>query len=109
MDRIFITTFAIFTLIVALAFFVLLASPAAFALPVKAEANNEVELIRGLDGGDYMPYREEVIVKAQEALRDQGFYEGEINGMLDEATMKAIGEFQKEHGLMVNGVPSPRT
>jgi len=34
---------------------------------------------------------------------------GEVNGVLDEDTMKAIGEFQKSRGLTVSGVPSPRT
>ena len=45
----------------------------------------------------------------QRALQAQGFYSGEAHRYLDEETMKALGEFQKQKGLKVSGVPTPRT
>jgi peptidoglycan hydrolase-like protein with peptidoglycan-binding domain len=69
----------------------------------------QVQLIKGLDSGDYMPYRQLVIEEVQELLRARGHYQGDANGVLDEATMNAIGEFQKANGLHVSGVPSPMT
>jgi hypothetical protein len=83
-----------------------LAAPAA-ALPQESQAG-EVQLIRSLDGGKYEPHRADLIEKAQEALKEKGFYACEINGILGEATMKSIGEFQEEHGLMVSDVPLPK-
>jgi hypothetical protein len=69
----------------------------------------EIRLIRGLDGGDYEPYAPRVIEQAQEALRSQGLYSGEVNGILDQATKEALSEFQRQHGLQVCGVPTPST
>jgi hypothetical protein len=68
-----------------------------------------IQLIQGLDGGDYEPYAPRVIERVQEALRSQGLYSGEVNGLLDQATMEALGEFQKQHSLQVCGVPTPST
>jgi hypothetical protein len=55
------------------------------------------------------PYAPRVIERVQEALRSQSLYSGEVNGLLDQATMEALGEFQKQHGLQVCGVPTPST
>ncbi len=68
-----------------------------------------VALIQGLGGGTYEPYSPAVIEKVQIALKEKGLYSGEANGELDEATMKAIGEFQKASDLTVSGMPSPST
>lgn len=38
-----------------------------------------------------------------------GLYQGEENGLLDDGTMKAIGEFQEKNDLKVSGVPTPNT
>jgi peptidoglycan hydrolase-like protein with peptidoglycan-binding domain len=64
-------------------------------------------LIRGLDGGTYKPHSPAVVEKVQTALKEKGLYQGEVIGELDEATMKAVGEFQKANNLTVSGVPSP--
>jgi len=69
----------------------------------------EVPLVRGLDGGYYEPYSPDLIESVQGGLKIWGLYEGEVNGILDQATMRAIGDFQKAHGLAVSGVPSPQT
>jgi peptidoglycan hydrolase-like protein with peptidoglycan-binding domain len=66
-------------------------------------------LVRGLDDGDYENYYPSVVRKVQNALQSQGLYSGPISGVLDEATMNAIGEYQRAENLQVVGVPTPRT
>ena len=67
------------------------------------------KLLLGLDGGLYEPYRVRVIEEVQKALKAQGLYAGEVHRYLNEETMKALGEFQKQNQLKVSGVPTPRT
>ncbi len=67
------------------------------------------KLLLGLDGGLYEPYRVRVIEEVQKALKAQGLYAGEVHRYLNEETMKALGEFQKQNELKVSGVPTPRT
>lgn len=86
----------------------LLVTPPAWAAPGQTETKT-VTLIKGLDGGTYEPYSPAVIEKVQTALKEKGLYQGEVDGELDESTMKAIGEFQKANNLTVSGVPSPST
>ena len=69
----------------------------------------EVTLITGLDGAPYEAYVPSAVEGVQTALRNEGFYDGEVDGELDEETMQAIGEFQKQHGVYMSGVPSPET
>ena len=69
----------------------------------------EGKLLLGLDGGLYEPYRVRVIAEVQEALKAQGLYAGAVHRYLNEETMKALGEFQKQNELKVSGVPTPRT
>lgn len=66
-------------------------------------------VVTGLDGANYLGYRPGLVRKAQEALKSKDLYAGEINGELDEATMKAMGEFQKQNSLPATGVPTPKT
>jgi peptidoglycan hydrolase-like protein with peptidoglycan-binding domain len=60
-----------------------------------------------LDGGTYEPYRPAIIQTVQKALKTAGLYQGEENGILDDGTMKAIGEFQQKNDLKVSGAPTP--
>ncbi len=88
-----------------------------FAAPVlnanqaaeKARSQTEQVLIKGLDGGEYQPYHPALVTRVQEALKTAGLYQGEISGKLDEETMQALGEFQKQNGLGVTGIPTPKT
>ncbi len=73
------------------------------------EGEDEVQLIKGLDGGLYEPYLPSVVEEVQTALTNEGLYQGEIDGVLDNETMEAIAEYQKQHGIMISGVPSPET
>lgn len=72
-------------------------------------ASKEVHLIEGVDGAPYEPYLPSVIEEVQSALKTAGLYSGEVNGILDEETMQAIAEYQKQNGIQVSGVPSPET
>jgi chromosome segregation ATPase len=62
-----------------------------------------------LDGGNYDAYLVSVVERVQEALRKRGYYRGPVDGVLGEPTMKAIADYQREHGLHPSGVPSPMT
>jgi peptidoglycan hydrolase-like protein with peptidoglycan-binding domain len=67
------------------------------------------EMILGLDGVAYRPYKKSLIEWVQKKLRGLDLYDGEVQGKLDEKTMKAIAEFQKEHDIHASGIPSPLT
>ena len=91
---------------------VMLFGPFAFAQeppPPQAQEPQERQMITGLDGKEYELYKTSVIEAVQAALQREGVYSGAVNGVLDETTMQAIGEFQKQNGIHVSGVPSPKT
>src|SRR5687768_6777588 len=90
---------------------VMLFGPFAFAqAPPPPQAQEpQRQMIMGLDGKEYDSYKTSVIEAVQAALQREGLYSGEVNGVLDETTMQAIGEFQKQNGIHVSGVPSPKT
>src|SRR5205814_5085582 len=46
---------------------------------------------------------DEVIAKAQQALKDQGFYYGEVTGEKNTATGDAIRRYQIRNGLAITG------
>src|SRR5262245_7706403 len=70
----------------------------------------EGQLIAGLDGGLYVPYRHTTIERVQNALKERGLYSGMANGVLDRPTMKSIYEFQKANPLLPRcGIPTPNT
>ena len=69
----------------------------------------QVTLVKGLDGDYYEPYKSSVIREVQVALKEKGFYKGEVNGVLDDNTMRAIADFQKDQGIIANGIPTPLT
>ena len=53
-----------------------------------------------------------VLVKVnvlQEALSKAGYYDGSIDGKLGSKTRKAILEFQKDHGLVADGIIGKKT
>jgi len=55
------------------------------------------------------PFVKPDIKDIQTALKNAGFYEGNIDGILGPMTKKAIEEFQKENGLGVDGKVGPKT
>jgi N-acetylmuramoyl-L-alanine amidase len=46
----------------------------------------------------------EDVKRLQQRLKEFGFYEGEINGEFDEATEAAVKKFQKDEGLVADGI-----
>src|SRR6266478_6167679 len=64
----------------------------------------------GYDPGAYYPYDgpiygyndlppDQVIANAQAALQQQGYYHGEVDGLLGPLTRGAIADYQRDHGL----------
>lgn len=49
--------------------------------------------------GNLLP--DQVILNVQRALQDQGYYEGSLNGSLNQATRQALAVFQEDNGLTV--------
>lgn len=45
----------------------------------------------------------------QQTLLERGLYKGEVNGIYDEATKKAVTAFQKQQGLTQDGIAGPST
>lgn len=52
-----------------------------------------------------MPTGEDI----QKALKNAGFYNGTIDGVIGEETKEAIKKFQKEKGLIVDGIVGSKT
>jgi type IV secretion system protein VirB10 len=51
----------------------------------------------------------EMIQRAQQALKEQGYYEGQIDGILGPRTSNALRTYQREHGLAETGKLDPET
>jgi hypothetical protein len=51
----------------------------------------------------------EVIRRAQDELKKQGLYRGEVNGQWDEDTQKGVAFYQAAVGLQDTGLPDPLT
>jgi hypothetical protein len=51
---------------------------------------------------------DEVVTDVQQALQDQGYYRGAVDGSLGPRTRSAIANFQRDHGLAVTaGIDEP--
>ncbi len=51
----------------------------------------------------------EVIRRTQDALKKQGLYRGEVNGVWDPGTQKGVASYQAVVGLQDTGLPDPLT
>lgn len=61
---------------------------------------------------EIMSYRLQSKTRAkqiQKALKNAGFYKGEIDGKFGAQTKKAVREFQKSKGLAADGIAGPKT
>jgi len=47
--------------------------------------------------------------KLQSALKSAGYYKGSLDGKIGRETKRGIEEFQKDHGLTVDGIVGKRT
>jgi peptidoglycan hydrolase-like protein with peptidoglycan-binding domain len=81
----------------------LAAASAAQPLEQEAEFSAEQEVRPAKDPAELS--REDV----QTALKNAGFYSGEIDGKFGPQTRKAIKEFQKANGLQVDGLAGKKT
>src|SRR5262252_1530634 len=54
-------------------------------------------------GSVVIVYGDQVIESAQQALKDQGFYYGEVTGEMNATLTAAIRRYQIRNGLQVNG------
>lgn len=73
----------------------------------------------GYDPGAYYPYDgpiygyndlppDQVIANVQAALQQQGYYQGEVDGLLGPITRDAIANYQRDHGLyMTSAIDHP--
>lgn len=75
----------------------------------KENSNQQIALVKGLNGATYEAYLPSVVKEVQQALKNKDLYQGKVDGKLDHSTEEAIGKFQKENHLMVSGIPSPDT
>lgn len=66
-------------------------------------------VLLGLDGRLYEGLGPTTAGRVQQALSDQGFYQGGVDSDFDRDTMEAVADFQAEHGLRPTGVPTPHT
>lgn len=51
----------------------------------------------------------EMVGRAQAALKEQGYYEGEIDGVVSSRTSSALRAYQREHNLQETGDLDPQT
>ena len=49
------------------------------------------------------------VKKAQKELKKLGYYKGEVDGIYGDDTEKAVKKFQKDNGLIEDGVVGPGT
>jgi hypothetical protein len=59
--------------------------------------------------GKGFPIYTEVIRRAQDELKKQGLYQGQVTGQWDEATQKSVTFYQAAVGLQDTGLPDPLT
>jgi len=68
-------------------------------------------IIEGIPYSEYYEERPELgrgwrgseTVLIQQKLREKGYYKGTVDGSFDEGTVKALKQFQKDHGFEPNG------
>ncbi|MEH1882864.1 MULTISPECIES: peptidoglycan-binding domain-containing protein [unclassified Nostoc] len=70
-------------------------------LNAKHKANHSTALTVGSRG--------EAVKTAQNALKQQGFYTANVNGVFDNKTRSAVIKFQKSKGLRADGILGHRT
>ena len=66
-----------------------------------APNNAYFTLKRGMEG--------EPVKKMQQALKNQGYFSGLVDGYFGEGTENAVKQFQRYNGLQVDGVAGPAT
>ncbi len=75
------------------------------ALNVPAAVTSAKELVPLPPQGPYKP----AAIEIQTALKNAGFYVGNLDGKIGPKSKKAIEDFQKANGLKVDGKVGPKT
>ncbi|MBF0216667.1 MAG: peptidoglycan-binding protein [Candidatus Omnitrophica bacterium] len=90
----------------------------------KEKRIQELETTKGAGYSDYSAGSEETRTRSygsgssqapqtakniQKALKNAGFYSGEIDGKIGKGTRKAVREFQGSEGLKVDGIVGKKT
>lgn len=79
------------------------------SVPSRAEPETRTEPDRA-DTTDPLPLSSpEMVRRAQVALKDQGYYEGEADGAMNPRTASALRTYQREHHLTESGDLDPQT
>ncbi|HSB12673.1 MAG TPA: peptidoglycan-binding protein [Blastocatellia bacterium] len=79
------------------------------AIPSRAEAENRTEPERADTPAPLPLSSPEMVRKAQGALKEQGYYEGEADGVMSPRTAGALRTYQREHNLPESGDLDPQT
>ena len=76
------------------------------SVPERVEPESRIEP----DPADSLPLSSpEMVRRAQGALKDQGYYEGEADGVMSARTSGALRTYQREHNLPQSGDLDPQT
>lgn len=78
--------------------------------PAMARAEERTEADKPAPSGPPLPLSSpEMVRRAQVALKDQGYYEGEADGTMNARTAGALRAYQREHNLQETGDLDPQT
>ncbi len=79
-------------------------------LPSRPETETRPDAERSTAGAPDLPLSSpEMVRRAQGALREQGYYEGESDGVMNARTSGALRAYQREHNLQETGDLDPQT
>lgn len=80
------------------------------SIPDTTEPEPEPRTEPAAPGGPPLPLSSpEMITRAQVALKERGYYEGEVNGTITPRTSSSLKAFQRENNLTENGELDPPT
>lgn len=85
-------------------------------IPIKMALNNDIQTQTIAKGYKekapriiYWGSKGSVVREAQQRLKDWGYYTGSVDGIYGSGTYRATREFQRRHGLAVDGIIGPGT
>lgn len=83
--------------------------PAAAALPAEPAAQPQAPIAPPAAAPATAPMLKPTKREIQQALKNAGFYQGTVDGRIGSRTREAVKEFQRSHGLKVDGVVGRQT
>ena len=76
---------------------------------MQTRLSTESKLVVAESGGNKVAIYEEVMRRAQEEMKKQGYYSGVVDGLYGPGTKKGFEALQKANGIPETGLPDPRT